>query len=452
LTTDERKIEPRPESALPAVELGGSRAPTPSSGSAGGIPPPASHRPSLSISWDDLHRPEIDDKIKKQEAIARSAESRPALPPSHAEQKSARSKWWLNTVVYMSFFGLLGGVMGWGLGTLLNFRPDAETRAKEAIDTRQVFVDARNAGRMTPEVAERAMATVSQYVGDNPYYKVWSDDSLSEADKSAKISEIEKRDAVKDFLANMMFYGASGMTIALCLGAAEALVTRNWPLAGLDGTIGAVLGLIGGVTVALFIGKVEGFVTAAKWVPQDLRGVAAKTVAWALLGLFLSLAPGIVMRNMRRFTVGLIGGVIGGAVGGVLCAYIHPGWAGELVGILAIGLFTGLSTGLIENAAKAGWLKVTGGLIAGKQFVLYRNPTYIGSSLQCNVYLFKDPQVGKRHAAVHIVPGGYEIEDLPLGGPTLINGKPIARARLRAGDAVQIGATSFLFQERAKST
>ena len=35
---------------------------------------------------------------------------------------------------------------------------------------------------------------------------------------------------------------------------------------------------------------------------------------------------------------------------------------------------------LIENVIKSGWFKVEEGVIAGKQFVLYRNPTYIGSS------------------------------------------------------------------------
>jgi predicted component of type VI protein secretion system len=103
---------------------------------------------------------------------------------------------------------------------------------------------------------------------------------------------------------------------------------------------------------------------------------------------------------------------------------------------------------LIENAAKGGWLKVTAGLITGKQFILYRNPTFIGSGPECPIYLFRDPKVGKRHAAVHIVLGGFEIENLPLGADTLINGKSVKRARLRAGDVIQVGATKFLFQEK----
>jgi pSer/pThr/pTyr-binding forkhead associated (FHA) protein len=116
--------------------------------------------------------------------------------------------------------------------------------------------------------------------------------------------------------------------------------------------------------------------------------------------------------------------------------------------MIAIGVVAGAAIGLIENAAKAGWLKVTSGIIAGKQFILYRNPTYIGSAPDCQIYLFKDPRVGKRHAAIHLAPSGIEIEDLPLGDATFVNGKPVTRAALKHGDQVKIGATQFLFQER----
>ena len=48
------------------------------------------------------------------------------------------------------------------------------------------------------------------------------------------------------------------------------------------------------------------------------------------------------------------------------------------------------------------------------------------------------------------VQGGFELEDLPLGGKTFVNGKQITRSRLRNGDRVQIGSTIFTFQEKAR--
>ena len=123
----------------------------------------------------------------------------------------------------------------------------------------------------------------------------------------------------------------------------------------------------------------------------------------------------------------------------------------RLIAIMSIGLLTGLFSGIIENAIKAGWFKVESGLIAGKQFVLYRNPTFIGSHPMSHIYLFNDVQIGKRHACVHIIGNGYEIEDLPLGTRTYVNGKPVSRARLHNGDEVRVGKTVFKFQEKAKA-
>ena len=196
------------------------------------------------------------------------------------------------------------------------------------------------------------------------------------------------------------------------------------------------------------LGGSDGSITTGKQ-------IFARIVQWAVVGLFLSVAPGVVMRNFKKLLIGLAGGVLGGIVGGAL---YDPIWKltgnpdiGRLVGLVAIGLVAGFGSALVENAARSGWLKVTHGLIAGKQFILYRNPTFIGSSPDNQIYLFKDPQVGRRHAAIHLLQGGFELEDLPLGAATLINGKPVSRVRLRSGDQVQIGGTRFLFQEKQPS-
>jgi hypothetical protein len=216
-----------------------------------------------------------------------------------------------------------------------------------------------------------------------------------------------------------------------------------------------MLGLFGGVIVSLFVDRLHqalgGSDAAELATHQQLLATAIK---YGVVGLFLTIAPGVLMRSTKKLTVGLIGGLLGGVIGGLLFAPVAQ-WSGSAVlsravATVTIGLVAGLATGLIENAAKTGWLKVVQGLIAGKQFILYRATTYIGSSPDCHVYLFKDPGVGRRHAAVHIVPGGFDLEDLPLGGPTIVNGRRITRHRLRTGDQIQVGRTAFTFQERVK--
>jgi hypothetical protein len=178
--------------------------------------------------------------------------------------------------------------------------------------------------------------------------------------------------------------------------------------------------------------------------------VFAHCVSWGVLGLFLTIGPGLVMRNAKKLIIGLFGGLVGGLAGGALFDLGSNVHLSRLIALLAIGVLAGACTGLIENAAKSGWLKVTAGLIAGKQFILYRNPTFIGSAPECQIYLFRDARVGRRHAAVHIVPGGFELENLPLGASTLVNGKDIQRIRLHNGDKIQVGATCFSFQEKER--
>ena len=167
------------------------------------------------------------------------------------------------------------------------------------------------------------------------------------------------------------------------------------------------------------------------------------------------MAPGIALRSTRRAVVGVVGGAFGGLVGGLVYGPILDVSGTEqlsrLAAVACIGLAAGFGSALVENVVKDGWLKVTAGLIAGKQFVLYRDPTYLGSAPNSHIYLFNDAAVGRRHAAVYKTPKGYEIEDLPLGGPTKVNGRPVRRAALMRGDTIEVGGTRFEFGERAKA-
>jgi hypothetical protein len=180
----------------------------------------------------------------------------------------------------------------------------------------------------------------------------------------------------------------------------------------------------------------------------------ARAVGWAILGVFLAVAPGLTLRSGKRLFIGMAGGFLGGMIGGMLLdpvgLVIQSAWASRLIAITAIGVVAGAGSGWIEAVAKTGWLRVVGGLIVGKQFVLYRNPTLIDSSPQCEIYLFKDPQIDPQHAAIHTVPGGFELEDLRSQTGTFVNGRPVSRARLRNNDQIQIGATTLSYQERQR--
>ena len=157
------------------------------------------------------------------------------------------------------------------------------------------------------------------------------------------------------------------------------------------------------------------------------------------------------MKSAKKFWLGLAGGAIGGLVGGILFDIIGgitgSGSLARLVNIVGLGVGAAIATVWLENVAKQGWLKVAAGLIAGKQFILYRNPTIIGSSPKCEIYLFKDPQVSPKHAAINIHNGDYLITAIE-GASVQVNNQAIRQQKLKSGDHIQIGRTTFIFEAK----
>lgn len=408
----------------------------------------------LSISWEEIKDPKVDERLRQLDAVAEALDRNRQSPPPPPAPPPRWSAILYNSLFYMSVFGLLGGLAGWGLGVVFNLRGTTQEEARELMDNlRQA--QAMQEPAFTAEQRQVAIDEVLASGRTNDYFRVETDDSLPAEQKAAAIRNLYEKDQLNDLFSDLLFYGLSGISIAVALGIAEPAVERNWRAATINGSVAAALGLAGGLAASLFVSRlfklIAGDAQSGPWV------ILARSASWGVLGLFLAAAPGAVMRNARKLVAGLAGGLIGGLIGGALyepTAQLAGGGSSghdmaRLVAITAIGLIAGAGTGLIENAVKTGWLKVQTGLIAGKQFILYRNPTYIGSALSCHIYLFKDPQVGKRHAAVHVIKGGYEIEDLPLGGATVVNATQVSgRQRLHDGDRIQIGRTAFLFQEK----
>ncbi len=408
----------------------------------------------VTVSWDEIQSPKVDDRLKLlNSAAAAAAGPRTAMPDGAVSKKQSLL---YNAVLYMAFFGLMGGLVGWGLGVSLNFHGSAKDEARDALNGRAQIIDMFNAGQMNADNEKSALKVIDDDNHANAYYQLAINEKLTPEDREKQQGEIESRDRVNDFMSDLLFYGISGMTIAVCLGIAEPMIDRNWRGVTINGAVAAILGLVGGVVVSLFVSRFRDMVVGVIADAQTplIKQVVADAVQWGTLGLFLGVASGVVLRSVRKIAAGMVGGLLGGIIGGALMEVIHRMAQGNhdlprLIAICTIGLVAGLGTGLIENAVKTGWLKVTAGLIAGKQFILYRDPTFIGSSLSCHIYLFRDPSVGKRHAAVHIVPGGYEIENLPLGSDTFVNSEPVfGRRRLRTGDLIQIGSTIMMFAEK----
>ena len=408
----------------------------------------------LHINWDDLQAPAIEEKLQQQQAVS-ATQSHYDTSAISVPAAVRRFGFLYNAIVYLSLFGALGGLLGWGVGELFQLRPNQRDQAHALIGQYDQIVAAQQKIHATPEEMDRATRPIARAGESNPYFKVQTDPKLTDDDKARQTDVLYAQDQGRDFIANLLFYGVSGVMIAVFLAAADALVERNLNGAIINGSIGAIVGAVGGLVVALLVNRIEQQMMPGQQVVTFQQRLLTHAVSWGLLGLFLAATPGIVLRNGKRLLIGMLGGLIGGIVGGLLFAPVEDATASQhvsrLVAIVCVGLLAGLASGIIENVIKSGWLKVESGLIAGKQFVLYRNPTFIGSHPMSHIYLFNDAHVGRRHACIHVLKNGFELEDLPLGTPTYVNHKQISRQRLHHGDKIRVGGTVFFFQERAKA-
>jgi len=273
-------------------------------------------------------------------------------------------------------------------------------------------------------------------------------------------------------LGNVFMFPLVAGGIGLFLGAGEGIMCRNFSRAFLCGLVGLGVGIAGGF-VALFVGGII-FAIAISIAVQFMKnpqrnqmptGIAllililGRAAAWAVASIPAGLGQGLALRERKVILNGIVGGVLGGLVGGLLFdpIYIafgetHRATISRGIGFTIIGLSVGLFVGLVEGWTKTAWLLMRAGPLSGKQFVLFRDTTVLGSSPKADVYLFKDEAIEPRHALIYNRGGRFEIEDCNSRDGTYVNGVPIRRQVVKHGDQVVLGKTVLEFQLKESKT
>jgi hypothetical protein len=250
-----------------------------------------------------------------------------------------------------------------------------------------------------------------------------------------------------------------GVVTLMCvfLSIAESIVERSVKRAlmrgGLSLLLGTVFGFlfygIAGLVFQIGLGIVGalGILTErnpAFWVTRGL--------AWAVFGIAGGIVYGLVGKSMKKGQYGVIGGLIGAGLGGSIfdpIAFATGGGApSRAVGFALFGMATGIAIGIVESAFKERWLYVASGPLAGKQFILYKQLTIIGSKQECDIYLFKDNSIAPEHAGLEMRGSHVQLNAL---GEVYVSGQPVRSRILQSGDLIQIGRYAFRYQERQKS-
>jgi hypothetical protein len=245
----------------------------------------------------------------------------------------------------------------------------------------------------------------------------------------------------------------------MCIGygVSESIVERSARKAILRGLLALPLGVVLGFifeAVANLIYNL-GLNVCAQAGVQSYRNPAAwiaRGIGWAVFGAAGGTVYGLVGQSMKKAKYGIIGGLIGAGIGGTVFDPISMGMRGatlsRAVGFALFGAATGIAMGWVESALKDRWLYVTSGPLAGKQFILYKSLTTIGSDQKSDIYLFKDPNILEQHAAIAITGSRVQFKAL---GAAYVTGSPVSTRVLQDGDLLQIGRYAFRYKERHHS-
>lgn len=244
----------------------------------------------------------------------------------------------------------------------------------------------------------------------------------------------------------------AGMCVGF--GIAESVVERSPRKAALRGLLSLLLGIVGGflfdIAAEIFF-RIALELVAAMGV-QTVKNPAfwiARGVAWMVFGVAGGVIYGALDKSGKKIRYGILGGIIGAGLGGMIFDPIamltKAGGPSRGIGFALLGLATGVAMGIVESALKDRWLYVAAGPLAGKQFILYKPVTTIGSSQGSDIYLFKDNTIQPQHATIELR-GAQTF--LRATGQVYVSGQPSRNRALNSGDLVQIGRYAFHFRER----
>lgn len=244
------------------------------------------------------------------------------------------------------------------------------------------------------------------------------------------------------------------MLMLVCFAVSESIVERSVKKAAyrlalvipLGAVFGFVFSRIADVIFAIgvrivFEAGVTTYRNPAFWI--------ARAIAWACFGLAAGLCYGLVGKSSKKAKYGVLGGILGAFIGGLafdpISMLVDQGAQSRAFGFAMLGLAAGAAMGFVESALKDRWLYVSAGPLAGKQFILYKQVTTIGSDQGCDIYLFKDTSIAPQHATVEIR-GVQSV--LRAQAPLFVSGVPTQTRVLNSGDIIQIGRYTFRYNER----
>lgn len=281
-------------------------------------------------------------------------------------------------------------------------------------------------------------------------------DAMDALEDSYEYEFDEDEDELGDTIANItristaIWSGFLALFIGLFLGLGEGIFYGSKEKAFKYAAIGA--------GVSLGLGFISGYL--AQWMyasmlgedPSDIAAAFVRGLGWAIMGLGIGVAVGLIKLEKKRMLYCALGGLAGGFLGGFLFNYVCDVIPNDVVArgvaIVIMGLLIGLGVGLLEQFAKQAWLKVIRGEFEGKEYLVFAGTTSIGNNGKNTIVLFKDKLVGPHHCDIVLEGSKYVLHDCGTPMGTVVNGMRTTRHILRQGDAIAIGNSVLVFNTK----
>ncbi len=292
-------------------------------------------------------------------------------------------------------------------------------------------------------------STVEKYLeynekAENALYEAYENDFNSNEDKLGEAMEGISRTHTALWSALIALF------IGLFLGLGEGIYYGSKENAIKYALIGAGISIV--------VGAVSGYL--AQWMyasmltdySSDFTKALVRGLGWAIMGIGIGLSVGLIKSEQKRIIFCSLGGVIGAFIGGFLFNYVCDIIPNDIVArgfaIVIMGLLIGVGVGVLEQFAKAAWLKVIRGEFEGKEYLVFEGTTSIGNSGKNTIVLFKDKLVAPNHCDIVQEGSKYVLVDKgsPMG--TVVNGMRVTRHVLKQGDAVAIGNSVLVFNTK----
>ncbi len=195
----------------------------------------------------------------------------------------------------------------------------------------------------------------------------------------------------------------------------------------------------------------------------DGRATFMLVIAWLVVATSIGIAAGILRGSGRAVVSGIVGGIVGGFVSGLVHLASGPVYVGPgkfvyleidvLAPLTALAIVIacavmGLTIGIVDRLRRRSWLTVIEGGLRGRELILDRRETRIGTSGVAALRLVGDPGVAPDHAVIVGQDGRYAVF---CRAPVDVNGRRIggpAPVPLSSGDVLRVGGSFIRFEQR----